>query len=98
MLLIPELHKYAINVLVFKVINSQSPIKIWEMLGLKPHYHLIRRSHNLFVHQVRTNIGKFNFRYNGVIQWNNLPDNIKTLSSIVALKKQVKHRLMNSHT
>ena len=88
---------YDICVYIFKILKNQLPS--WLLtLPLVSEYNLrnTRQQNNLFVPPTRTKIGERTLLVRGPKLWNDLPDGIKDVSSVVIFKKNLKKHLLQN--
>ena len=80
---------------IFKTLNDINPNYMKEIFYLSPHE--THKKYDLFVHSRNTTkYGNHSLRVLGPHFWNSLPEEIKKLSSLNAIKNYIRH-LLNKH-
>ena len=84
---------FKIILLVYKALNGLAPGYISDMLQHKTHAYSTRTSSHLIVPRFGGSYGKRNFRCVAPKLWNDLPEDLKTISSLSAFKQGLKTHL-----
>ena len=85
------------SVMVYKIVNKLCPESLWNMFQQRcsiSNYNT-RNDRNLHIPKLNLEFTKKGFRYSGIKAWNDIPINIRELSSLRLLKTQLKRHLMS---
>ena len=87
--------RYKVLLLTYKVLHGQAPSYLSDMLTVYQPTRTLRSSNRslLEVPRARTSYGKRTFRYASAVPWNDLPQHVKTASSVTSFKKLLKTHL-----
>jgi len=90
------LHSY--QIMVFMHHRNELPVIFYTYFEEKQfiHHHDTRHKHNFYTHFVHTEFGKRSVKYKGCKLRNNLPVDIKAISSSHSFKSVLKHLLLPS--
>ena len=91
---------FKIFTLVYKVRVTQQPTYLADLIcDYTPARSLRPTSQRLLVEPpTRTVMGRRSFRYIAAKTWNNLPENLKTLNSLVSFRNGLNHFYLNCRT
>ena len=93
--------EYKVLTIVFKCKHSMAPKYLQDLLEAKEHHRQGLKSNNKQLFKVLTTTRKTfadrSFSVKGHRLWNNLPDNIWTITSYTIFKKQLKMHLFNTY-
>ncbi len=89
-----EMH---VCIFVYKCLNYLYPSNISELLtqNYKIHQHNTRRKNDLHLPNIKLELGKRTFRFNGPLQYNKLPIRIKEAMILSSFKTQIWNYLHN---
>lgn len=88
---IAYLHQYTTVLFIHKNLTGMTHSNI--DLPLVSHAHFTRQTNLIRTERFNTNWGRFSIRYNGVIMYNHLPEQIRMIQNIGLFKKRVKEYL-----
>ena len=84
-------------VMVYKIVNKQCPESLWNMFQQRcsiSHYNT-RNYRDLHIPNLNLEFTKKGFHYSGIKVWNDIPVNIRELSSLHLFKIHLKRHLMS---
>ena len=84
-------------ILMFKCLNDMSPNYLSSQFENVSHGYETRQSSHLKIKKCKTNMGQRSFVYCGANLWNNLPLNIRTLSSLENFKSHLLNHISGLH-
>ena len=80
--------KFHLGIQVFKSLFKLSPSYLFNIFtyGSQKSGHTLRNCHRLFIHSVRTNMGKATLRYRGAVLWNSLDEALHDCDTVSSFK------------
>lgn len=93
---INNLYKYKICYYIFCVIHKQKHSNIKFVYNNNTHNHNTRQLNNLSLMNVNSNFGKKSVYFQGIQAYNNLPDYLKSITSIEKFKIKLKKFLLGT--
>ena len=86
------------SVMVYKVVNKLCPESLWDMYEQRCNLssYNTRNNRDLLIPKVNLEHRKKGFRYSGIKIWNDIPLEIRELSSLTLFKKKLKGYLLNN--
>ena len=95
---IETLIRFDRSVMVYKVVNKLCPESLWDMYEQRCNLSSYNTRNNRDLHIPKVNLEhrKKGFRYSGIKIWNDIPLEIRELSSLTLFKKKLKGYLLNN--
>ena len=95
---IETLIRFDRSVMVYKVVNKLCPESLWDMYEQRCNLssYNTRNNRDLPIPKVNLEHKKKGFRYSGIKIWNDIPLEIRELSSLTLFKKKLKGYLLNN--
>ena len=96
---LPDIYKYRILLLIFSALNFGSHPDIFVDLQRNSsfHSHSTRYSNNLVIPHFRLSKTQMSISFVGSKLWNDLPEDLKSLSSLSVFKRNLKRHLMGDY-
>ena len=98
LLSIETLIRFDRSVMVYKVVNKLCPESLWDVYEQRCNLSSYNTRNNRDLHIPKVNLEhrKKGFRYSGIKIWNDIPLEIRELSSLTLFKKKLKGYLLNN--
>ena len=94
---ITNIYKYKICYYIFSVLHKQKHSNTTFTYNNLVHNHSTRQINNLALIDIKSNLGKKSVHFQGIQVYNNLPQNLKSLSNANKFKKQLKSFLLTNN-
>ena len=86
------------SVITFFFLNKLCPESLWNMFQFKSSLsdYNTRDEKDLYIPKVKIGFSKKGFQYAGIRAWNDIPNNIRELSSLSLLKSHLRRHLISN--
>ena len=86
------------SVLVYKLLDKLCPESLWHMFQFRSSFSNYNTGHDKDLHipKVKLEFSKGGFQYAGIRAWNDIPNNIRELSSLSLLESQLRRHLISN--